>query len=166
MKRFRSEALLTGLLLSAFLGVSSARAADGPRTVDTLVADMSPVDFFDSGYSAEYRSVSTGRRAVLVLNQISVAGTDPDSVEVTFELHATDGFRASGFGTLVIGTLPPMPGPAAHPFGGVYVLSRLTVTESNRPRSGAWPQPGDELIDAGELHADARFEGAIRIVRN
>ena len=155
-------------LCAGFIALCAAvpvAAFSGPHSVDALTIDGGVVTFTDDGYEATYRSVSTGREAVLRLHQISATGTDPDSVEVTLELDYSDGFRATGSGTLTIGTLPPLPGPANHPFGVVYVLGHLTVTGTNRPRAGAWPKVGDELVSAGELRADATVEGAIRIVR-
>ena len=143
----------------------SARAVSGPHTVDTLTADGSELSFTDDGYFSTYRSVSTGREAVLEFHQISGAGTNPDLVQVTFELRFSDGFQVSGSGTLVIGILPDFGEPADHRFGQLFVLSRLTVAKTNRPRGGPWPRTGDEIVIGGEVTPDARVEGAVRIVR-
>ena len=66
---------------------------------------------------------------------------------------------------LIIGILAPLPGTPDHPFGIVYVLGHLDVETANRPRGGPWPKVGDQLNLAGELHPDATFEGALRVVR-
>jgi hypothetical protein len=159
--RQRSFLALLSLIAVAF----PLRAVSGPHTVDALTADHNEVIFNDDGYSVAYQSVSTGRQGVLTTHIVSDSGTDPGLVEVTFELVYSDGFEASGSGYLVIGSLPDFAEPAQHPFGHLFSLSRLTVSNTNRPRGGAWPKPGDELVGEGEVDFAGFLEGATRVVR-
>ena len=164
MQRLRFLALV--LVLAGI--VSSAPPLSGftgPHSVDALTIDGGEVTFTEDGYDATYTSASTGRRAVLSIHEVSNSETDPASVVATFELTYSDGFQATGTGMLIIGTLAPLPGPPDHPFGIVFVLGHFSVESTNRPRGGAWPKAGDELIIAGELAPDATFEGALRVVR-
>ena len=157
----RFVAAVAVLLTAAF----PAGAASGPHSVDALTIDGGAVTFTEDGYDATYTSVSTGRTAVLRIHEVSNSETDPASVVATFELEYTDGFRAEGTGMLVVGILAPQPGPLGHPFGNVWFLGHLSVDSTNQPRKGPWPKPGDEIVVAGELHPDATFEGAARVVR-
>ncbi|HEY3202506.1 MAG TPA: hypothetical protein VGL03_02490 [Thermoanaerobaculia bacterium] len=160
----RSRSLFV-VILSLIAVVCPLRAVSGPHSVDALTADRSEVIFNDDGYWVAYESVSTGRQSVLTTHIVSDQGTDPNSLQVTFELVYSDGFQASGSGYLVIGSLPALAGPPQHPFGHLFTLLRLTVSDTNRPRGGPWPKPGDELVGEAEVNFDGFLEGAVRIVR-
>jgi hypothetical protein len=152
------------VLLSLIAVVFPLRAVSGPHSVDALTTDNSEVIFNDDGYSVAYQSVSTGRQCVLTTHIVSSQDTDPNSIEVTFELVYSDGFQASGSGYLVVGSLPALTGPAQHPFDHLFTLLRLTVSDTNRPRGGPWPKSGDELVGEAEVSADGFLEGAVRVV--
>jgi hypothetical protein len=157
--------------LMAVLALAPAASAQS-HSVDVLVADGSEVIFFEDG-SNQYvvRSQRTGREALLTTTFVDESpGLDPDPRTVTFVLTYADGFRASGAGTVVIGTLPELPGPEAHPFGNIYVLSRLAVTKTSGRRGKSWRlRIGDELVGASEVYGGAddttRIEGATRVLR-
>jgi hypothetical protein len=161
----RFSRFLSIVAASLILAVCPSKAVSGPHSVDALTADHSEVIFNEDGYSVAYQSVSTGRQCVLTEHIVSGQGTDPDLVEITFELVFSDGFQASGSGFLVIGILPALDGPPQHPFGHLFALARLTVSSTNRPRGGAWPKVGDELVGEAEVDSDAFLEGALRVVR-
>lgn len=165
----RSFPWLLGLLAALALAPSVSAQ---PRSVDVLVADGSELVFLDD-VSSQFvvRSQKTGREALLTTTFVDESpGLDPDPRAVTFVLAYADGFQVSGEGTVVIGTLPPLPGPEAHPFGNVYVLSRLAVTETSGRRGRGWrPRVGDELVGASEIYTGVddtvRIEGATRVLR-
>ena len=162
MKWIGARNLAFGLVLALTVAAPLVAAE---RTVDVLVADRSLVEFTDTGFFSEYQSVGNGRSATLVFQQLSTNGTDPDTAEVTFDLLYSDGYRASGTGTLMIGSLPDLPASAERAFADFFVLSHLTVTETNQPRAGKWPKVGDQLVGAGEFGFDSVFDGALRVVR-
>ena len=156
---------LFGVLLMSILVVSPLRAVSGPHSVDDLASDGTEIVFLDDGFAVTYQSVSTGRQAVLTTHVVSRSETDPDFLEVTFELVYSDGFQASGSGFLVIGVLPEFAGPPEHPFGHLFSLLRLTVTGTNHPRGGPWPRTGDEFVGENEVSAEGFLEGSVRVVR-
>jgi hypothetical protein len=171
MNRLSSRSFPWVLGSLAVLALAASASAQ-PRSVDTLVADDSELVFLDDGSNqAVMRSQRTGREALLTTTFVDESpGLDPDPRSVTFVLTYADGFEARGTGTVVIGTLPPLPGPEAHPFGNLYVLSRLDVTETSRRRGKGWrPKIGDELVGASEVYGGSDdttlIEGAIRVVR-
>ena len=162
MKRIfvRGFALALVLALAAAAPIAAAE-----RTVDVLVADDTQVEFTDTGFIAVYRSMATGRAVVTVVRILSATGTNPNVNEVTFDILYPDGFRASGAGSTVVGTIPALTASAERPFGAFFVLGHHPITDTNEPRGGRWAKPGDELLVSGELYGDGVFNGTARIVR-
>ena len=162
MKWIAVRNLAFGFVLS-FATVAPLAAAE--RTVDVLVADDTQIEFTDTGFIAVYRSIATGRTVVTVVRILSATGTNPNVNEVTFDVLYSDGFRASGAGSTVVGSLPALTASAERPFGAFFVLGHHPITDTNEPRGGRWPQIGDELLVSGELYANGVFNGTARIIR-
>ena len=162
MKWIAARNLAFGLVLA--LTVVAPLAAE-ERTVDVLVADDTQVEFTSTGFIAVYRSMATGRTVVTVVRILSATGTDPNVNEVTFDVLYSDGFRASGAGSTVVGSIPELTASAERPFGAFFVLGHHPITDTNEPRGGRWPKVGDELLVSGELFANGAFNGTARIVR-
>jgi hypothetical protein len=152
-----------GLVLAL---VIAAPLAAAERTVDVLVADDTQVEFTDTGFIAAYRSIATGQTVVTVVRILSATGTDPNVNEVTFDVLYSDGFRASGTGSTVVGSIPELTASAERPFPPFFVLGHHPITDTNQPRSGRWPRPGDQVLIAGELLKEGVFSGTLRIIRS